>query len=142
MAAQHGNANAIRHGLLSANGAPFPGVRKVANALRRTIEQAVLARHGEIDLLQAAWISSAVRWECHGLLCQRWLRIEHQKLSAADRLSYSREVARASSERDKCLERLKVGKPDLKDWWQDFYRQPLTSPTPAANGTEQPQGNP
>jgi predicted KAP-like P-loop ATPase len=66
------------------------------------LERAVLDRRGEVDVFAAAVIQSAMRWERHALLAQKWLRITPD-LDPDQKLAFSREIARASSERDKCL---------------------------------------
>jgi hypothetical protein len=70
----------------------------------------VIACKGEVSLIDAAAINSAMRWERHALLAQRWLRKDWEELTADQRLNFSREVARASSERDKCLKTLGLEK--------------------------------
>lgn len=74
--------------------------------------------HGEIDLPSACWINTALRWERHARLSARWLRIEAEAMSPGDRLSYSREVARASSERDKAIMQLRLPEKDANPWSQ------------------------
>ncbi len=104
------NSNALKTGL-SAGKLP-PGcayIKRMAAQLQRTLEAEVLDAVGEIGVYHAATIQSAVRWEKHALLSQRWLRQAQESLTPAERLSFSREVARASSERDKCLDRLGLG---------------------------------
>ncbi|MEQ8790248.1 MAG: hypothetical protein RIC55_28390 [Pirellulaceae bacterium] len=105
------NRNATRHGLKAGTlpaGASY--VKRDCDALRRCIEAAVVERHGEIALYHAACIQSAIRWERHAMLAQRWLRLEIDQMDPATKLSYSREIARASAERDKCLEKLGLDK--------------------------------
>src|SRR5262245_19631985 len=99
------NKNAIRHGLMTTALPPgCTGVRKSVNKFRQAIEKIVAENlGGEISVLAAATINSASRWEQHALLANRWLRIHFAELNHDQRLAYSREVARASSERDKCL---------------------------------------
>lgn len=97
-----------RHGLTVGSKLPAGAgyVARTTGQFRAALESAVAAAKGEITLIDAASIQSAVRWERHALLCQRWLVKEAATLSASDRLAFSREIARASSERDKCLDRL------------------------------------
>jgi hypothetical protein len=115
-----GSRNAIRHGL---RGAGLPsGCRKIETALnqfRRTLEDAVLEHRGEVSLVDAASVNSAYRWERHAQLAQRWLRLKGDTMNHTERLNYSREVARASSERDKAIAALCLPKrydPGSFDW--------------------------
>ena len=104
--------NALRHGLRTGklpSGCSY--IRKQLTAVQREIEDAILAVRGEIDLTAAALIQTAVRWERHALLAGRWLSREAASMSHADRLSYSREIARASTERDKILGELGINRP-------------------------------
>jgi hypothetical protein len=55
-----------------------------------------------------------LRWERHAALAQRWLVKAGDTLKPDQRLSFSREIARASSERDKALAALKLEtRPDM-----------------------------
>ena len=73
------------------------------NAFRRTLEAAVLSAKGEVTLTDAASIQTVIRWERHAILAQRWLVKAGDTLKAAERLNFSREIARASAERDKAI---------------------------------------
>lgn len=95
-------------------------VERAAFAFRRALEGAVVLAHGDIDFLQAALIQSASRWERHAGLALRWLRDNHEKLDPAERLSYSREVAKASSERDKAIAQLRLSAADRKTLLADI----------------------
>lgn len=104
------NSNALTHGLCAGKlpaGAAY--VKRLAAQLQRTLETEVLDVRGEIGVYEAATIQSAVRWEKHALLSQRWLRLSQETLTPEQRLAFSREIAKASTERDKCLERLGLG---------------------------------
>lgn len=102
-----GSANATRHGM---RGSKLPkGCKYVegrVNALRRTMEEAVLALRSEITILDAAAINSILKWERHGLLAAHWLRHEIDSLSATDRLKFSEAIAKASDNRDKAIKSL------------------------------------
>lgn len=103
------NTNAMRHGLLA--GKLPKGCSYIANrtlALRREVERSVISIKGEVTLLDASSIQSAIRWERHAMLCQRWLTKAIDELTPEQRLSFSREVARASTERDRCLRALNL----------------------------------
>jgi len=94
----------IKHGLTAGRlprGASY--VTKMTNCLRKSLDRAVMERYGDLDVWHNSVIVSAIRWERHSLLCQRWLREDCDNLTPMEKLAYSREVARASSSRDKCL---------------------------------------
>jgi len=105
MAAPPKNRNATRHGLVAGQlpkGAAY--IKRECDTLRRSIEEAVAASHsGSVTLYQAALIQTCIRWERHAMLVQRWLRLQCDTMDAATRLAYSRDIARASAERDKAL---------------------------------------
>jgi hypothetical protein len=131
--------NALRHGLRSGQlPAGCRYVVRITRALRQAIEDAVAARNdGQVSLYHAATINSAIRWERHSLLCQRWLRLEADKLNPDQRLAYSREAAKASGERDKCLRLLGLDRSDLEAQIDQLYRQPWPTP-PDAPATSKP----
>ena len=128
-----GNKNAMRHGLtVGTLPKSCSYVTKATNQFRRELEALVCEEHGEIDLYRASLIHSACRWERHALLCQRWLRqcgdvptitktktstksgdttdsvekMTPEGMTHEQRLSYSREICKASECRDKCIEKL------------------------------------
>ena len=82
---------------------------RAANAFRRALEEAVELARGRIDFADALAINTAARWERHSALALRWLREHGERMDDAQRLAYSREIARASSERDKAVASLKLG---------------------------------
>jgi len=59
----------------------------------------------ELTLWELAAIQTCVRWERHAVLSQRWMRV-HDDLKPMELLHFSREVCRASNERDKCMRSL------------------------------------
>jgi hypothetical protein len=89
--------------------------------LHAALEDAVLTRRNEVDLHDAAVIQTAVRWERHALLCQRWLRHADGTLTADQRLAFSREIARASAERDKCIRLLGLDRRDAATITASLY---------------------
>lgn len=131
--AQKGNRNRMRHALRSSTGRLPPKcgwIKSLVAEERRMFQQAILERKGVISLLDALCLQSALRWAQHAWLCQRWLRLAAETMSDSDRLAYSREVARASTERDRCVERLDLAsKPD--DIW-DVLDTPAPSDASAA----------
>ena len=107
-----GNTNALRHGL-KAGKLPKQAqyIEHQMNRLRRELEDAVMQAKDEVNLLDAAHIQTAIKWERHGALALRWLRLEGDTLKPADRLAFSREIARASAERDRALAALGLDAP-------------------------------
>lgn len=106
---QLGNRNALRHGLRA--GRLPPGCSWIASQtaeLRTALEDAVVALRGEIAIVDAAAINTALRCERHALLCQKLLRDKWDELDHSERLSYSREITTASAARDKAIDRLGI----------------------------------
>jgi hypothetical protein len=127
----------MRHGLTA--GALPKGcgyVARMVSLFRSDIETAILRSHGlasieAIGLFEAALINTAVRWERHALLCQRWLRREVATMTQSERLAYSREVATASASRDRCLERLGLSIAN-RDAWSAILAVPAAPQLPQA----------
>lgn len=113
--APKGNNNGVRHGLKSGKLPPdarFIEIR--CNLFRRGVEKAVLDAKGDIDLCDAAHINSACRWEKHACLCHRWLTQQWKKLKPDDLVTFSREIARASDNRDKALREIGLPRSTVK----------------------------
>ncbi len=113
------NRNAVRHGLRAGQlpkGASY--IKRETDVLRRIIEDAVAALDGgNVSLYHAGVVQSCIRWERHAMLSQRWLRLEAGDLTPDQRLAFSRDIARASTERDKCLRELGLNvKPNSDPW--------------------------
>lgn len=89
-------------------------VERAANQFRRALENAVELAHGRVDMVAALAINTAARWERHSLLALRWLRDHHATMDDADRLRYSKEIAKASAERDKAVTQLRLSAADRK----------------------------
>ena len=107
MAAPSNNVNALTHGLTAGKlpkGCQY--IQGVCRVLRQQVEGALVTNKGKVSLTESAVIQSVMRWERHALLCQRWLRLEAANMTCDQRLAYRREIARASSERDRCLRSL------------------------------------
>ena len=51
------------------------------------------------------------------MLAQRWLRVDVADMDASTRLAYSRDVAKASTERDKCIRALGLEPSKQRDPW-------------------------
>jgi hypothetical protein len=107
--APRANRNAMRHGL---RGGQLPKdaryIELRLNEFRQRLEDAVMAARQQVSLVDAAAIQTCLRWERHAALAQRWLVKAGDDLKPVDRLAFSREIARASSERDKALAVLKL----------------------------------
>lgn len=130
------NRNASRHGLRSAalpKGASY--VARATNELRRAVEDAVIVAKGEVNILDAAAIQTLLRHERHAMLCQRWLRREHDKMTLAERLKFSAEIGRASAERDKALRSLGIDATGTNDVLTQAYRTPLVPVDASGNGS-------
>ena len=73
-----GNGNAVRHGLTVGRlpkGAAY--IARETAKFRGALERAVMDKTGgDVSLVDAAAIQTAIRWERHALLAQRWLRNE------------------------------------------------------------------
>lgn len=123
-----GNQNSLRHGLRAGQ---LPKDAKYIefrlNAFRRTLEQAVLSAKGEVTIQDAAYIQTALRWERHGCLAQRWLNKKYTELKPTDLLQFSREIARASTERDKALAALHLDRDQKDDAIEALYALPAPS---------------
>lgn len=99
----------LRHGLKAGQlpkDAKYIEIR--LNIFRQKLEDAVLLSRNHVTMTDAALIQTALRWERHAALAQRWLVKAGDTLKAAERLQFSREIARASSERYKALSALKL----------------------------------
>lgn len=112
-----GNQNALRHGLRAGQ---LPKDAKYIehrlNAFRRTLEAVVLNLRGEVNIPDAAYIQTCVRWERHACLAQRWLVKAGDALTPDQRLTFSREIARASAERDKAIAALQLAAKVERPW--------------------------
>ncbi len=108
---QPGNRSPFRHGLTGTGKLP----RKLAyiecrlNNFRRLLEDAVIADRGrDPDVTEASIINTALKWERHGALAQRWITVSYDELKPDQLINFSREVARASAERDKSIKQLNL----------------------------------
>jgi hypothetical protein len=123
------NRNAMRHGLRASQlPADCKFIELRMNAFRRILEDAVVKAKGEVSIPDAACIQTALRWERHAALAQRWLTKQYTELKPVDRLTFSREIARASGERDKALKMIGLDR-DTKDSIIDalYARLPATT---------------
>lgn len=131
---QPGNRNNMRHGLRAGQlpkDAKYIELR--LNAFRRTLEDAVVAAKGSVSLIDAGCIQTCLRWERHACLAQRWLVKAGDTLKPTDRLAFSREIARASAERDKALAALGIDKKE--NIWDALY-EPVDEETEGESNDE------
>ncbi len=104
--------NPLKHGLRAAElgtvprGASYIG--RLVKQLRTKLEEKVEETKGEVSLQDSLAINTALRWEKHALLCNRWLAKESENMTHEQRLHYSREIARAAESRDKAVSRLNL----------------------------------
>lgn len=115
---QKGNRNHMRHGLTAGKlpkGCQY--LENQLNGFRRTLEDIVIGVKGQISLPDAASIQTALKWERHGALALRWLTKEGDKLKPMESLAFSREIAKASTERDKALASLGLNRDRIRDAW-------------------------
>jgi hypothetical protein len=137
------NTNAMKHGLMA--GKLPPGcsyIRTAVGKLQAALQAATLQVHGELDVYRLALIHSAMRWERHALLAQKWLRDNAGTMNAADRLAYSRDVARASSERDRCLKLLGLDRSKQDAWIDALYSDaPATGETLPTDESPEPDAD-
>jgi hypothetical protein len=97
----------MRHGLQSGllpDGCSF--ITKQLSTFRRATEAAVLSQRGCLGVYETACVQTACEWYSHCLKARRWLRIAFDELSHDQRIAFSREAARALSERDRVLKNL------------------------------------
>jgi hypothetical protein len=109
-------------------------IRRLSEQFRRDLEASVCAIKGEVGISDAAAIQTAMRWERHALLAQRWMSELFDKLTPDQKLAFSRDIARASTERDKCIAALGLQAASAKDVWAALDAaapKPELPPSPA-----------
>ncbi len=120
-----GNANARRHGLrCGVLGKGNKDVENVSSKLRLALENAVILRHNEVSILHAAYIQSCTRHEMRAMLLQKWLRTEGPNIPVLDRAALLKQLSDASDSRDRCLEKLGLGRGDGKPLWAAAFTVP------------------
>lgn len=132
---QSANRNALRHGLKAGQlprDAKYIEVR--LNIFRRQLEDAVLAAKREVSLADAAAIQTCLRWERHAALAQRWLVKADKTMSPTEKLNFSREIARASTERDRAIAALELDRDSQAGILDALYSR---IPAIANGGTDQ-----
>ncbi len=121
-----------RHGLTLARlpaGCQF--IHRKASELRTALEREVISQRGEITVPELAVIASVATWTIHGLLCSRWLQKAGETLNHSERLGYSREVARAATERERAIARLNLDRKS-HDPWRDVLSAPVPASEPSS----------
>ncbi len=99
----------MRHGLQAGKLPAGCGyIENRLNSFRRQLEDIVMAAKGEVTITDAAHIQTALKWERHGMLALRWLKIEGDSLKPTDKLNFSREIAKASESRDRAIRNLNL----------------------------------
>ncbi len=121
-------------------------IENATDQLRVALEDAVLAAKGQVDLGDAAAISTAVRAERLAALAAKWLRDKYDSLSADARLSYARETVKASEARDRAIRSLGIDAKSIEQYqrdqlYRDLYGPRLALP-PATSAPEPSQNTP
>ena len=136
------NRNRMRHGLTAAKlPAGCQYIEHRVGQFRRQLESEIIECHGEITILSAALVQSAVRHETRAKLLQRWLRegedevrtnvskggtngssttqtteVKRTTLSITERSGLLRDISSASDSRDRCIERLDLKQSNNAPW--------------------------
>ncbi len=105
--------NSYKHGLRSAKLGPgMEYIARKANLFRTAAEAETLRVRGRVGIWEQSLLSSATQWLLVALKIERLLRLYHAELSHDQYVSYTERVAKACSERDKCLSRLGLDRDD------------------------------
>jgi len=133
--APRGNANRLTHGVRSylaigrlPKGASY--IRRTLGLLRTAIESAVQEAHGEISIVSAALVQSAIRHEARCALLTRYLRDHDDSLTLSDRLGVLKQIGDATDSRDRCLRGLDLPSKRNANIWETLYEE-QSSPTGA-----------
>lgn len=136
-----GTVNNFKHGLHAATTFGVGSLPEKCNwitnrvgRVRRSLEAAVLERHGELSLKHLMLIQTACRCEVVSLLSQRWLRLREATMSHDQRLSYLNNIASASERRDKAVEKLNLDPTETASVLDALYAAPVTPLPPEAEG--------
>lgn len=84
--------------------------------LAHFLEQAVIAKRKEVDVLSACRIETVLQHSAHALKVQRWIRLEHEKMTIDQKMTFSRELANACTNRDKALAALDLDAKSIDPW--------------------------
>jgi hypothetical protein len=126
--------NNLTHGLRCASlgsvptGASYVG--KLMHEFRRQLEACVLKAKGEISFTDACHVNTAARWERHALLTTRWLKLHAETMTHDQRLNYSRDIGRASENRDRSISALKLDR-DVSTIMDALYGAPRLAELPS-----------
>jgi hypothetical protein len=127
-----GNTNALKHGLTSGTlPAGCSHILAQTNTFENAVKCAAIERRGDLDVFTSAGIQTAVSWYKHALLARHWLKTAYETLTHDQRLSFSREAARALAERDKTLRSLGLDRCE-----NDAPNVIYSLPAPTGDGTE------
>lgn len=115
-----------KHGLTSGR-LPFGAsyITRMCGRLERALEDDVRSRKGRITLYDVTLIQTAMRWEKHSQLAQRWLRMHLDDLSPDQRITFSKECALASERRDLALAKLGIAKGAVEVMSRSLYDIPV-----------------
>lgn len=135
-----GSANGFKHGL-RAERAFATGILPKKHAwianrvtvLRKALEAAAFEVHGELTLKAALLIQSSCRHEQAALLAQRALRVDGDKMTVMERLSYLTTVAAESDKRDKAVEKLNLDPKETTSILESLYASPRAADTEGGN---------
>jgi len=129
------NRNNLRHGLRAGQlPAGCKYIEHRLNKFRRQLEDALLDLKGGVSLQDAASILTVLRWERHGCLASSWLNKQYQELKPLERLNFSKEIAKASTERDRALRLLGLDKSEMVDAWDKLDTVETTAKRITDNG--------
>jgi uncharacterized protein YjcR len=84
-------------------------IRRLMGELRRELEKAVAATHGEVSLPHAALVTTVCRHEGRAMLLSRYLALESEKgdgIKLAERVSILEAIGRATDARDRAIKQL------------------------------------
>jgi hypothetical protein len=133
MGAPELNANNMQHGKRSRRliplGALPPGcahIRKICSILRSQLEAAVVGQFEEVSIVSAATINTAIRFERHAQMAGKWLR-ENPDIPLDTRLAISRDIAKASAERDRSIRLLGLKPASAETIWEQIKRAQLAA---------------
>jgi hypothetical protein len=116
--APKGSSNGRRHGLRM--GALMPGVPHIGrdlNAVRRSLEAAVLALRGVVSVQDALTINAVVRFERKLRLCERHLALKGDEMASETYLAFERESARWLLDRDRAAASLGLRQETIVGLW-------------------------
>ena len=138
-----GNTNGLRHGryskkVIPAGGLP-PGcesIHELMELMSKQLWKETQKLYGKkVTVLASATITTACRFETHAQLAQKWLR-ENPDLDVDMKVMISREIAKASAERDKCIRALglPIGNAAGENIWSGIPALPAPADDDAGNG--------